>query len=184
MATLTCMHTRRTSQHGFSLLEVLITIGVLAVGLVAMARFQATVLQGSSLARERSEAVALAEQKIEQLRNYRDVANSSVALDYDDIAASCATAGTTETAVYSNSGNSGNTVYLRTCTSAEPDISGAYSYTKITVRVTWLRPGGTVVDPEAATNTCLTATLATADTCVTLSSIITNANPRYSGRLS
>ncbi len=155
----------RTSQHGFSLIEVLVTIAVLAVGLIAMAHFQGTVLQGSSLARERSEAVALAEQKIEQLRNYRDLANSSAALDYIDIAVACATTGTTE-AAYSNSGTSGNTVYSRTCTSAAPVTSGTYSYTQITVTVTWGRPGGS-----------------TADTTVALRSIITNANPRYSGKL-
>lgn len=156
----------RTRQSGFTLIEVLIAVVVLAVGLIAMARFQATVLQGSALARERSEAVALAEQKIEQLRNYRDLANSSTVLDYVDIAAACATTGTLETAVYSNSSGSGNTVYSRTCTSTAAVTSGTYSYTPITVTVTWSRPGGS-----------------TADTTVTLRSIITNANPRYSGNL-
>ncbi len=157
----------RTAQSGFTLIEVLIAVIVLAVGLIAMARFQATVLQGSSLARERSEAVALAEQKIEQLRNYRDLTNSSTALDYSDIAASCATGGgTTEEAVYSNSSGTGNTVYSRTCTSTAPVISGTYSFLQVTVTVTWNRPGGSA-----------------ADTTVTLRSIITNANPRYSGKL-
>lgn len=165
---MTVLNYPQTKQSGFSLIEVLIAISVLAVGLIAMARFQATVLQGSSLARERSEAVALAEQKIEQLRNYRDAINTTTALDYSEIAASCATgSGTVENSVYSNSGTSGNTVYTRTCTSAAPVNSGNYSYTQVTVRVTWTRPGAT----------------AGTDAQITLVSIITNANPRHSGKL-
>lgn len=161
------MNYPQTKQSGFSLIEVLIAISVLAVGLIAMARFQATVLQGSSLARERSEAVALAEQKIEELRNYRDAINTTTALDYSEIAASCATTGTVETTVYSNSSNTGNTVYTRTCTSTAPVNSGNYSYTQITVKVTWSRPGAT----------------AGTDAQISLSSVITNANPRHSGKL-
>lgn len=166
---MTLLNYSQTKQSGFSLIEVLIAISVLAVGLIAMARFQATVLHGSSLARERSEAVALAEQKIEQLRNYRDAINTTAAPDYSEIAALCATGtGTVENNnVYSNSGKSGNTVYTRTCTSAAPVSSGNYSYTQVTVRVTWARPGAT----------------ADTDAQITLISIITNANPRFSGKL-
>lgn len=160
------MRHNRTLQQGFSLIEVLITVGVLAVGLIAMARFQVTVLQGSSLARERSEAVAFAEQKIEQMRNYRDVtSNNDSVLDFAEIYSTnppaltppnCSTAGTTNT----------TGVYTRTCTGTAPVTSGNYSYIRVTVTVTWSRPGASAQD-----------------TTVTLSSIITNANPRYSGKL-
>ena len=166
MATLTCMRTRRTSQHGFSLLEVLITIGVLAVGLIAMARFQVTVLQGSSLARERSEAVAFAEQKIEQMRNYRDiVSNIDSVLDFPEIfAASPPPLTPSNCAATVETDASGK--YTRTCTSSGLTTSSDYSRITVTVRVVWSRPGASE-----------------ADTTVTLSSIITNANPRYSGEV-
>ncbi|MBI3343314.1 MAG: prepilin-type N-terminal cleavage/methylation domain-containing protein [Gammaproteobacteria bacterium] len=55
---------------GFSLLEVLITLIVLGMGLISLAMFQGAVTKDSSLAKERSIAVYLAQQKIEDLRNY------------------------------------------------------------------------------------------------------------------
>lgn len=60
----------RINNRGFSLLEVLITLIVLGMGLISLAKFQGTVIKDSSLAKERSIAVYLAQQKIEDLRNY------------------------------------------------------------------------------------------------------------------
>lgn len=158
-----------TSQHGFSLVEVLVTVGVLAVGLVAMARFQGTVLLGSSFARERSEAVALAEQKIEQMRNYRDVvSNYDSFLDFPEIYATNPPPLTPRNCANTTDTLSGlSSSYTRTCTSSAPVTTANYSYITVTVRVTWSKPGASAQD-----------------TTVSLSSIITNANPRYSGQLS
>ncbi len=64
----------KNRHQGFSLLEVLITIVVISVGLVAMAKFQAVVLQDSTLAKNRTVAINLAQDQIETLRN-TDFAN-------------------------------------------------------------------------------------------------------------
>ena len=54
---------------GFSLLEILITFVVLAVGLLALARYQSQVMVSNSDAKARTEALNLAEAKLEGLRD-------------------------------------------------------------------------------------------------------------------
>ncbi len=51
------------------MLEALITMAILSVGLVAMAKFQGTLLQNSALAKNRTIAINLAQDKIETLRS-------------------------------------------------------------------------------------------------------------------
>lgn len=58
-------------QAGFTLLEVLITLVVLGAGLISLAKFQGTVLQDNDLAKTRSVAAQLAEERIEQFRSFR-----------------------------------------------------------------------------------------------------------------
>lgn len=61
-------HSLKT-QTGVGLIEVLITAIVIAVGLLAVASLQTSFLANSAVAKTRSEALALAEQKLEELRN-------------------------------------------------------------------------------------------------------------------
>jgi|GEM_PF-469250 len=56
--------------HGFSLLEILIAVVVLSVGLLGVARFQSGLIATSSSNKARVEAMALAQQKIDELRSY------------------------------------------------------------------------------------------------------------------
>ncbi len=51
------------------MLEALITMAILSVGLVTMAKFQGTLLQNSTLAKNRTIAINLAQDKIETLRS-------------------------------------------------------------------------------------------------------------------
>lgn len=59
-------HPRR--QHGFTLVESLFAFLALAIGLLALLRFQPELRQHAELARQRSEAVRLAQLEIEGLR--------------------------------------------------------------------------------------------------------------------
>jgi type IV pilus modification protein PilV len=56
-------------QKGIGLIEVLITTVVVAVGLLAVASLQGTFVSSSGESKTRSEALVLAEQKLESLRN-------------------------------------------------------------------------------------------------------------------
>jgi prepilin-type N-terminal cleavage/methylation domain-containing protein len=65
-ATPTC----RTRQRGLSMLESLIAVAVLALGMIGLARVHVDLRGGAEAARERSEAMRLAQQDIEQLRAF------------------------------------------------------------------------------------------------------------------
>lgn len=85
------MFAKRRHQLGFSLLEVLITLIVLGIGLISLAKFQGTVLVDNDLAKARVIAVQLAEEKLEDLRQYEELVTiDPVTLEVD---ADC-TAGT------------------------------------------------------------------------------------------
>ncbi|WJW75088.1 prepilin-type N-terminal cleavage/methylation domain-containing protein [Thiohalobacter sp. IOR34] len=55
---------------GFTLIEALLAMALLAVGLVGAARFQALALRSGAEARARTEALALAQRQIETLRGF------------------------------------------------------------------------------------------------------------------
>lgn len=63
--------------RGISLLEVLITLVVLGVGLIAIARFQFAVLQDSSLAKQRTEAATYAQDTLEKMRDFTSLAGGA-----------------------------------------------------------------------------------------------------------
>lgn len=60
---------RRT--NGFSLLEVLVAVVILSFGLLALAALQAGLIRSSSEAKAQSVGLALAKDKLEELRGYR-----------------------------------------------------------------------------------------------------------------
>ena len=54
---------------GFTLVESMLTVAIMAVGLLALAGLQITALRGNDLSRRMTTAVSIAEQKLEQLKN-------------------------------------------------------------------------------------------------------------------
>ena len=61
-------------QKGIGLIEVLIATVVIAIGLLAVAAFQTNLISGSGENKTRAQAMVLAEQKMEELRNNITVA--------------------------------------------------------------------------------------------------------------
>ena len=61
---------RRQGQAGLSLVEVFVALLVLSVGLIALAKLQVDLVRGGGDTRARAAALALAEQKIEDLRTF------------------------------------------------------------------------------------------------------------------
>lgn len=103
---------RMQSQHGFSLLEVLVAIVVFAVGLLAIASLQGNLMQSGSDAKARTVATSLAEAQVEQLRTFLEDD------DYDAVAGS--TEAVTEGGVEFQRSTQ-ITDYYYQVTAAEPD---------------------------------------------------------------
>ena len=58
---------------GFSLIEVLVAVVILSIGLLALASLQLSMIRSSSATKAQTIAAALAKEKIEQLRAYRNL---------------------------------------------------------------------------------------------------------------
>lgn len=80
-------------QGGTSLIEALLAFLVLSLGMLGAARLQRHVEHGADLARQRSEAVRLAQHDIEQLRAFTTVGAASAVRSYSGIAAADAEVG-------------------------------------------------------------------------------------------
>ena len=59
-------------QVGFILIEGLVTFMVLTVGMISVAKFQGDILDHNAGSKTQTQAVNLAQEKIEELRNYAD----------------------------------------------------------------------------------------------------------------
>ena len=57
------------NEKGFTLIEVLMSITILAIGLLGMAALQSTATKGNALAKKNTLAISLAEDKIEEYKN-------------------------------------------------------------------------------------------------------------------
>ena len=56
-----------TGQKGFSLIEILIAISILAIGLLALAQMQITSIQGNAFSGRTTDATTIAQDRLEQL---------------------------------------------------------------------------------------------------------------------
>jgi prepilin-type N-terminal cleavage/methylation domain-containing protein len=109
-------------KSGFSLLEVLIALVVLAIAIIAIAKVQGLLIPGFDYAEQQSEAVNLARMKIEDYRNYESLEGSGNS--YENIHSG------SETTVWKN------TTFVTSWTVTE---SATPPYKQINVRVTWAR---------------------------------------------
>ncbi len=74
----------RNSCGGFALMEVLVSIVVFSVGLITVSTFQGDMVQEGNLSKARSEAVNLAQDRLEQLRNLMVEGNYTTIADGQD----------------------------------------------------------------------------------------------------
>ena len=69
---------RQLKQRGFSLIEALIALLVMAFGMLALAGMQASVSYGGDMAKQRGEAMRLAQERIEQMRSYTGLSTGAI----------------------------------------------------------------------------------------------------------
>ncbi len=62
-------HKGVSGQNGFTLIEVMLAILILAVGMMAMAMLQITAIRGGSFANQMTQASILGQDKIEEFKN-------------------------------------------------------------------------------------------------------------------
>jgi type IV pilus modification protein PilV len=74
----------RRRQSGFTLIEALVALLVMAFGMLAIASLQTTLSRSSDIAKQRSEAVRLAQVKMEELRSFDGIDSGSGAYTYAD----------------------------------------------------------------------------------------------------
>lgn len=140
---------------GFSLIEVLVSLVILSVGLIGTAKFQAATLKSGSDSQARSEAVTIAQSKLEEFKSFKTIAA------YNNIESS--------EALIEEAEDEGETLEFSVDgTSAEYSIdwsiteNTAPNYLEITVTVAWEDSMGS---PQQ----------------VSIDSIIGESNPNFSG---
>lgn len=109
--------------RGFTLVEALVALVVLAFGMIAIAGFQLSLSRHSDLAKQRTEATRLAQEKIEELRSFEQIGAAAGKFAYADLATGTDTPATTS-----------NTVYTRNWTLSG---SAADLWRTLTVSVSW-----------------------------------------------
>lgn len=73
------------NQRGVSVIEALVAFLVMAFGMLALAGMQITLRGGSDIAKQRSEAVRLAQEKMERLRDFEQLATATGRDAYNDV---------------------------------------------------------------------------------------------------
>lgn len=122
-------------QRGFGILEVMVSIVILAIALLALGRFQGAILQTESTSKSRSVAAQLAQAKIDELRGFTP---GSSTLGWTAIGSSS----TAESITLSN------TTFTRSWTvSTNNDLV----YKVLTVTVSWTNPDGSTAQVAQTT---------------------------------
>ncbi|MGR9117709.1 MAG: type IV pilus modification PilV family protein [Gammaproteobacteria bacterium] len=126
----------RTTNKGIGLIEVLVSLAVIALGLMAVASMQGNFLSSSGNSKTRAEAQALAEEKIEELRNY--IILNGVNDEGDNIGyeINLPLGVSEETVALGTQINGVNAVFERNWTITNSNV-GSVPKRTITVRVDW-----------------------------------------------
>jgi len=147
------------NQLGFTILEALVAVVIMGFGILSIAGMQASMSRNADNAKQRTEAVRLAQEKIETFRSYTGIistlvgqsSTSSAALNWDAL--------TNGTEIINS--NSANAIYTRNWT-----FGGNFSDSMrgLTINVIWTDRAGDIQT-------------------ISLSSIVSKIDPAYSGFL-
>lgn len=75
----------RRRAAGVSLIEALVALAVVAFGMLGVVGMQSTMRAGADISRQRSEAVRIAQEELERLRNYSVLASAPGVFAFEDI---------------------------------------------------------------------------------------------------
>lgn len=101
----------RYGQTGVSLIEALVALVVMAFGMLALASMQLTLSRSADLAKQRSEAVRIAQERIELARSFTQLGSGAGTVDWTNLQADIAAPATVTTnAAYGVAVSMGGTV--------------------------------------------------------------------------
>lgn len=109
---------------GFTVLEGMVAMAIMSFGLLSLGKFQTTMVSNSDIAKQKTEATRLAEEKLEKLRAFESIAASTGKFAYEDIVSS------------SDQVLGKNTTYTRRVTVQTQSTSTA-KYKPVSVTVSW-----------------------------------------------
>ena len=113
-------HCARSSQRGTTLLEGMVAFLVLSLGMLSVVRVQTQLRLNSDVARQRSEAVRLAQEDLEKMRAFSSIAIRAGANAYAGLA-------TGASSIDASSGQPSNTTYALTREVSDTDVPNAKS---------------------------------------------------------
>lgn len=138
-----CQTLPRCAQGGFALIEALVALLIVSFGMLAIAGMQTTLARSSDLAKQRSEAVRLAQQQVERLRSFDSVVIGQGNFNY---ATDVVSSASNETITPANT----STTFVRSWTVTLADgttPAGANDAQKwIHVKVEWADRGSTALN--------------------------------------
>ena len=119
----------RHRNSGFGLIEILVTLGVLSVGILGVTTLHGVIARQSSDNKARSEALSIAQSRIEDMRNYTNAAGSVTGFNtlYADTA---------------GFGNSANITGISADFTRSESISTSGTMKDVVVKVDWTNPSG------------------------------------------
>jgi Tfp pilus assembly protein PilV len=131
---------RRRSARGISLIEALVALAVMGIGMLGLVGMQSSLRGNSDAAKQRSEAVRVAQEAIEQWRAFATLTTTGVATAYDDIAPGT----TTDPPI---NGSNASFTRSRTVTTMTAPRAGK----SLRVDVSWLDRAGVAQDVQLTT---------------------------------
>jgi Tfp pilus assembly protein PilV len=147
------MNTSRKRRQGFGLIEILVTLGILTVGILGVATLHGVLTRQSGDNKARAEAMTIAQSRIEDMRNYTNLARDETAFNllYAD------------TVGFANSTtiNGINAVFTRS-----ENISTLASGKDIVVNVAWTGADGAAENVVLATELVFVSPRSVADAAV------------------
>jgi len=149
---------RMNGQRGFTLIEALVSLIVVAFGMLALVGMQMSLARNADVSKQRSEAMRLAQEKMEALRSYTQIATAASAVSWNGLAG-----GSDTVSSYS--------------------VGTSTVGTNTTFTRTWTM-GGASTDAQRAVNVAVSWTdRASGAQSYSLSSVISQVDPVKAGRL-
>jgi len=168
------------NQSGFGLLEVMIAIVVLSIALLSLAGLHTLIIKSSGLAKSRAIAMSIAQEKIDDLRSFENLAGetgtATKVFGYDEIATNLGgdeTSAADDTPVLANSTVTvGNVTYNRswsvecfsysaenTAATSETCTTGASrpAFKRVTATITWTDPSEPAVTQSVSLQAIISA---------------------------